>query len=725
MKNINTHTIYGYTTKSQSKKTVATLDGEIFPVRIKWGQTELTGDVRIPQQDGTSNSEPLIPIFERNDVPSHITDYTLHGALERKQYIRSRFDKNREWFDFPDCETSEEAVLIVRETLNGLINGVEALEDWESFPYQQDIVDWAFRQGKTSNDNLINAIMRAGKCRISYEIARGYKSEKVLIVTAKPGVNDSWSSLLPGGDEYHINYEGWKYHNYKKVKTLELHNKVDVVFVSLQYINKHFDNPNQLLQKIFDSEWDDVFFDEQHYATDTDNTQRLWSRLQFKRKWELSGTPYKTLLSNRYAPENIYNFDYIEEQKIRKQLLLLNEDNEITRQFRYRADINFALINVPDKVKQYLGDEGFTFAKLFAPDDGVFKNVMGVNEFLSVVQKNFKNPPKKFKKVSDKLCRHSLWVLPDNVEAINLICKMLEKHPFFGKRKIINASGKGVKDIQTVKNMIARNDQEGNAGTIVVTCGRFLEGTTVPEWWSVHQMNDDKSASDYFQGGFRAKSVQTGKESVCVFDYSPERFINVMYQHCEREADASNRSVNTVLREWLEVSDVYDYTGNTFKVMTGEEITKRFLTNITNHIDRISSYILSNKIDEYVIEILQDKKKDPNQHTNSTHLNSNEIEQGSNTESNTSNGASNKNKNEDEIQIAVQRIRYSLKQIFKLADLLWVEDIELNQIQKIVEFDDKLITDVTGLTTSEWANILCTLDTIKINRALEQFNNVQ
>ena len=719
------HTLYGYTTKSQSKRTVATIDGEVFPVRVKSGQTELTGDVRIPQQDGTSNSEPLIPIFERNDVPAHITDHVLHKALERKGYLRSRDDKNREWFDFPECETAEEAVLIIRETLNGLINGVEALEDWESFPYQQDIIDWAVERSKESDDMLLNIIMRGGKCRISYEIALKLKAKKILILTGKPGVNDSWSSLLPGGEEYHINYVGWKYHdynNYKKSKFEFTNTGTDVAFVSLQYLNAHFDNPTKLAQQVFDTEWDIIPYDEQHYATDTINTHRIFKRLMWKKKFELGGTPYKTLLSNRYSPENIYNFDYIDEQKIRKELLLTNEDNEITKQFRYRADINFALINVPDKVKQYLGDEGFTFSKLFASEDGQFKNVMGVNEFLTVVQNNYKNPPKRFKKVADKLSRHSLWFLPGDVKAIALLEQTLKDHPFFGKRKIINASGNNVKQIQQAKNIIALDDHKGGAGTITLTCDRWKEGTTVPEWWSVHQMNDDKSASDYFQGSFRIKSVQTGKESVLVYDYAPERFVSVVYQYCELEADATGRTLNDVLSEWLDVSDVYDYTGNSFNIVTGKEITKRFLANITNHIDRVSNYIMADNIDEYIIETLRDKKKDSNQATCSTEFNSNGIEQGSNKRTISNNGSANRDSDEDDLSVTVQRIRYSLKQIFSLADVLWADDIELTQIQDIIKSDPDIVLQMTGLTISEWAIIMGTLDTIKINRALEQFD---
>jgi hypothetical protein len=717
------NTIYLYTTRSQSKKSIATVDGEVFNVRLKVGQTMLTAEERVEQQDGTSNSESLDIIYSRQ-VPVHITDKALHKALQRKGYLKSRDDKNREWFDFPDSDTAKDACVTVREVLNGLVNGVEALEDWDSFDYQQDIIDWAVQRLDSSNDVLINAIMRAGKCRISYEIARAKACKKILVVTAKTGVNDSWSSLLPGGEESHVNYSGWKYHNYKKVKDLHFDNDVEVVFVSLQFLNKHFNSNNVLFNQIIQTQWDIVFFDEQHYATSTDNTQRLWEYLKFTYKVELSGTPYKTLLSGRYQSEDIYNFDYIDEQRIRQDLLEADRDDFVTKQFRMRADINYALVNVPDKVKSYLGDEGFTFAKLFATEGGQFKNVMGVNEFVNFVVKNFKRPPAKFSAVADKLSRHTLFVLPDNVEAIGLFEQALNEHPFFSKRKIINASGKGVKNIQQVKDAIARNDHDGGAGTITLTCGRFLEGTTVPQWWSVHQMNNDKSAADYFQGSFRCKSPAQGKESVVVFDYAPERFVSVVFDYCERTADASNVTTESVISQWLEVSDVYDYDGNTWNILTGADISKRFLADINNHIDRIGSCIDQAGIDDSIVSLLQNKQKDSNQNKSKTQLNNNEIEEGKN-KSRVGSNSNKQDHEEDEIAVTMQKIRYSLKQIYKLADLAWANDFKFEKVQDIVELDSDIVNQVTGLTSEEWHSIMHTINTVQANRALGQYYDYQ
>jgi len=65
-----------------------------------------------------------------------------------------------------------------------------------------------------------------------------------------------------------------------------------------------------------------------------------------------------------------------------------------------------------------------------------------------------------------------------DVSAINAVEKTLNRVFVFSKRTIINASGVGVKDIQQVKDQIQRSNFDRiGAGTITLTCGRFLEGT--------------------------------------------------------------------------------------------------------------------------------------------------------------------------------------------------------------------------------------------------------
>jgi superfamily II DNA or RNA helicase len=725
--------IYIYTTPLNAQ----IYQGKVGSVRREANSAEDAAKLRIDEQVTAAVSADAPVILEVIDVSDICETGDLNTSLQNlrqlESFIHKRLKnegmwvpaKNRsEWFFDPKKESLDNIVKATHRALNVFKYGSDAISDFPAYEYQTKIVDWAIDLFKIKDDLLINAIMRSGKCFISYEISKKLKAKNILVLTAKTKVNDSWAELLPDGEKSHVNYANWKYHDYNQYKKNHLNldsSKTNVVFCSLQYINKHFDNPTELLKTLLNIEWDIVIFDEQHYATDTDNTERLWKSLNFKKKLELSGTPYKTILSGRYSKDSIYNFDYVEEQLIRKTVTGPQAED-----FRYRADISYAMVNVPDSIKQYLGTDGFTFPKLFATDKKTFKYQVAVNEFLQFVISTFKNPPEKFLKNAGLLSRHTLWILPNDVDAIDALCTLLRAHPFFSKRTIINASGNNVTEIQEVKNLIKYNNANDGSGTIVVTCGRFLEGTSVPEWWSVHQMNNDKSAADYFQGSFRCKTPDSknGKESVVVFDYAPERFINVVYQYCEQVSIVENKPVETILSQWLAVSEVYDYVGNQWNIIDGEEVSTRFLSNIANHMDRIGNAIDESGIDETIVDMLQDKKKE-GKTTAKTELNSNNIFEGRNKLR--TGQKKNLSKSEEKVlEQTVLRIRYALRQTFKLLDLAWSENLTITSIDDIINYKDiSTVEQITGLFPNEWAQLKPALNITSVNRAIKQYNDFQ
>jgi hypothetical protein len=730
--------IYWYTTR-KSRLVFEVKNGS---ARRKANSPREAAEQRIREQVTAANSADPYEILWVEDVSDLCETGEKHESLSRLRQLEQSVLHSRqkrmgmwvpsdntasEWFFDPKQESVDNVVRVGREIVNEVRHGALAQEAFPAFPYQQSIVDWAQQQYCHHDDLLVNAIMRAGKCFITYEIARAQKARTVLVVTAKVGVNDSWAELLPQGTASHVNYVNWHYHNYKKIKRLDLGSGVNVLFVSLQFLNKHWEKPNRLLQDILAQHWDLVAFDEQHYATTTDNTERLWAGLSMGKKLELSGTPYKTVLSGRYEQDRIYNFDYVEEQLLRKAAQA-NPDTVLAKAFKYRADINYAMIQVPEKVKELIGEDGFTFPKLLATEQGEFKNTMAVNEFLTHVVKTYKTPPKRFNPYADRLSRHALWILPNDVAAIAALEKMLKAHPFFGKRKIINASGKGVKDIQTVKNLIQRDGIEGGVGTITLTCGRFLEGTSVPEWWSVHQMNNDKSAADYFQGSFRCKTPNTAddKQSVIVYDYAPERFVSVVYQHCEQVSTITGTPTAALISQWLAVSEVYDYDGNQWATLDGEEISKRFLSDINNYMDRVGSAIERSAITADIVDMLQAKKKDANQTRATSQLNKNDVVTGANKKVIKKPASGWPNNNQDPEEETVQRIRYALKQVFKLIDVAWSDSTTYTSLNDIATASDAiLVEDITGLTPVEWRKIMPAVNQITINRAMNQYNDFQ
>jgi superfamily II DNA or RNA helicase len=735
------HTIYMWSTERYKDETQRTKDGKYFPVLAKVGETkEFRAEVRVAQTDSTGVAETPV-LLKQWHIPAQYRDKYLHTLLAKKGYPKNRDDKDREWIYFTGCKSSEDAVKVMDRLINEVLTGKSAITNYPLFDYQKDIVSWAVdRYNQGDQKVLINAIMRAGKCLISHAIVKALGFKKVLIVTGKPGAIPSWSVLSQGGEEEHVDYNNYIFHDYDHLKKTTINfgkGDCDLVAISLQFASRHLGaGTSKLLNQIVSTDWDLVIFDEQHFATNTEKTKTFWENLKSKFWVELSGTPYKTLLSNRFTEGSIYSFDYIDEQKIRGQLLLDAKEDEQTRQFKYKARIDWALISVPEKIKTMANGENFNLGArgIFSTAGASLKYRDAVNELINHVKlRGYKNLPEKFDNNVEKVTKHSLWVLPKNVKAIKLVAKMLQEHPYFKKYDVVIATGSSdeaqasVKDIDDVKARIAavESGKSDYIGTITLTCGRFLEGTSVPEWWAVHQINDAKSAEDYFQGSFRCKTpwVKGNKTDVVVFDYNPERFISVMYQHIERKADATERPTEEVAAEFTECSDIYDYSDNGWKVIDGAELQKQFLSNIKNYTDRVGYLVKSENITDDIRALLEGKNEDSNSVLAKSQLNQNDLTRGSNQKKSNNGDPAVDDTDEDTDEDTEAKIRFALKQVYELVNVAWAEGTIVNSMTDVIDYKDiGLVYEITGLSPSEWKSILPAVDVIGMNRAIGQFN---
>ena len=740
------HTIYMWSTERYKDETRRTKDGKIFPVLAKVGETkEYNAEIRMAQTDSTGVAETPI-LLDQWHIPIQYRDKYLHAQLKKRGYPKNRDDKDREWIYFTDCKTSAEAVDVMKRLINEVQTGKSAITNYPLFDYQQQIVDWAVERFKAGDQKiLINAIMRAGKCLISHAIVKALGFKKVLIVTGKPGAIPSWKVLARGGEEEHVDYCDYVFHDYDHLKKSTVNfgtGECDLVAISLQFAARHLKgSTSNLLNQIIATDWDLVIFDEQHFATNTEKTKEFWNSLKSQFWVELSGTPYKTLLSNRFAEKSIYSFDYIDEQKIREELLSVNDTkDEQTRQFRYKARINWALLNIPSKIKSLVNEENFNLGArgIFSTVGNQLKYKAAVDELINFVKTSggygsSGSVPEKFADIVTKLRKHTLWVLPKNVRAIKLVATMLQEHPYFKKYKIIVATGSSDESIATVKDIddvdtrikAVENGKSDFIGTITLTCGRFLEGTSISPWWAVHQINDAKSAEDYFQGSFRCKTpwVDGDKQEVAVFDYNPERFVSVMYQHIERKADATGRNPQDVAAEFTECSDIYDFD-NGWNLVNGTVLQQKFLSNIKNYMDRVNSFVKTDMITDTMKQMLSGKKADSNSVTAKTQLNENDLTRGSN-QKKAKKDQSGKDESREKEDITEAKIRYALKQVYELVDQAKADGNEIKSMYDVVNYRDMgMVVDITGLVPKEWKTLLPAIDVIGMDRAIGQFNAI-
>ena len=341
----------------------------------------------------------------------------------------------------------------------------------------------------------------------------------------------------------------------------------------------------------------------------------------------------------------------------------------------------------------------------------------------------------KFAPYVDRINRHTLWILPNSVLSAEALLVLLENHPYFKGYKIIPAFSSHVKSIDDVKDIINDVDAgkyEGKSkGTITLTLGRFLEGTTVPQWWCVHQMNDDKSAADYFQGSFRTKSEdkKNDKRHVLVYDYNPERFIQVVYTtNVDNNRRKAGQTPSDLIREWCEVSDVYDYDGNSFTILTGDVISNRANQDIKLKMELFQSVAVdSKKINSTLQGMMINKTRQTSWQATSV-VNSQDIT----TTGNQKTVAGSKNSSTqnqvttpDQVVLTIEKFKQAL---CKISNAVWctVDRPPIGSFDDVCTYPDStFIEQQTGLSTAEWTiwrNSGAINDISQIDRRIDALN---
>lgn len=531
------NTIYIYTTETY----------KAFRGWRKVGQThQESAEIRVAQQDGTSNPEPLI-IEAIIHVDDWISDHTIHAELQKMGLLRVRMDKEREWFE---CSVED-----VHSAINNIKHGISRPNSFPMRSEQQECHDKAVNHFTNGGDKfLMNAKMRFGKTFTSYQIIKTLKYKKILVITYKPAVDANWREDM----ETHIDFDGWKYFSAKDFSSadpIKLTNRgVEILFTSFQDFND-FEKDKWKHAKNYD--YDLVIIDEMHYGSKTERAQESLKQLRYNKILYVSGTPLKALLSGEFLDEEIYTWGYADEQSKRKTEEDSNWETEV---YRWLPVMKFHMFEVNEEAKKltscYTEEEGFTMTKMFGSEDGVnFIDDSAVKLFIDQVFGI--GVRKDHSPIRTHAVDHMLFVMPPNIASATAMSKLLEKR-VGDDYKIINVAGDNVRKLTEVKDLIRRNRK-----SITVTCGRFNTGVTVPEWDMVMMLDDTRAPETYFQTIFRCQSPDRPreKELCCVVDFNPQRCLEMIYEFADITAK-KGQSTQQAVRHFLEFAPVLDHSGN-------------------------------------------------------------------------------------------------------------------------------------------------------------------
>jgi len=203
---------------------------------------------------------------------------------------------------------------------------------------------------------LWNAKMRFGKTFATYHLAKKLGAKRVLVVTFKPAVEDAWQMDL----ESHVDFDGWQYlsRSSERNPTKVPARTPLVYFGSFQDLlgRDLFGNikaKNEWLHKV---KWDLVVFDEYHFGAWRETAKELFegeeeevakkeamlaygggledlnedlSELSEKETeflpittrayLYLSGTPFRALATGEFIEEQIFNWTYTDEQRVKEE----------------------------------------------------------------------------------------------------------------------------------------------------------------------------------------------------------------------------------------------------------------------------------------------------------------------------------------------------------------------------------------------------------------------
>lgn len=535
----------------------------------KIGYTEREDvDKRIYEQTHTaakqlrSEKQWSAPAFFAGDKTSFF-DKDFHRFLI-KNGIENRLNLGKEWFYFNGTPDKSKELFDIFRTLD-----FSALQITDGkLPYtlrteQESAVSQALEyfNTHTNSEFLWNAKPRFGKTLSSYDLARRLNAQKVLIVTNRPAIANSWfddfETFING---YYFISEASSLSDCKTISRDEYLRKLDlsqtdnnafIAFLSLQDLkgSKYFGGNHDKLAWIADLDWDLLIVDEAHEGVDTSRTDSAFDVIKRSRTLHLSGTPFKALANNKFASDAIFNWTYLDEQKIKRAELAESEVGDHTdlpylKLYTYRiSQMTADEVNEGIKIDDETRDYAFDLNEFFSTQNQKFIYEDDVKNFLKNLTTNLKYPFST-PELRNEL-KHTFWYVGNRVASVKALAELLKQDPVFGhgNYKIVIAAGDGKsideeeadfeaneKSFNKVKKAIAENDK-----TITLSCGQLTTGVTVKEWSAVLMLTDIKSTPQYMQAAFRAQNPYRfkengelkAKESAYLFDFAPTRVLEM------------------------------------------------------------------------------------------------------------------------------------------------------------------------------------------------------
>lgn len=543
--------------------------------------------------------------FDGREIKS-FQDHEIHDCLVRSGIKRKCFSddhKANEWF-ITDLETVKNAISAVKEGRASL-NASEITTDKSPIvfrPEQKEAIEKTIKQftkKNSSNQMLWNAKMRFGKTLTALQVIKQMNFNRTLILTHRPVVDKGWfedyakifydrsdfdyCSKKNGGN---ISDEIEFYERMNSAQENGMNDFHFIYFTSIQdmrgseIVGGKYDKN----EEIFNIDWDFIIIDEAHEGTQTELGKNVIARCRKEntKVLHLSGTPFN--LMDDFKEEEIYTWDYVMEQKAKRDWDELHQGDP--NPYSCLPRLNIYTYDLGKLYPEYSdADIAFNFREFFRTDeDGSFVHEANIKQFLDLLTKEDEDSkyPYSTKPYRDNF-RHSLWMIPGVKEA-KALSRLLQLHPVFSQFNIANVAGDGDEEVETsdalkrVEKAIGEHPEE--TYSITLSCGRLTTGVSVKPWTACFMLSGsyNTSASSYMQTIFRVQTpaVIAGKqkEECFVFDFAPDRTLKVIAETAKISSKAGHTTGDDrkILGEFLNFCPVIGFDGSRMKAYDTEKM---------------------------------------------------------------------------------------------------------------------------------------------------------
>ena len=570
--------------------------------------------------DGIERYKILLEECSMRNDGTFFKDYEVHKILENSGFPRV----GNEWFK---CSVDDVKAAIVAAKERTFIDVARFL-DFSLRPEQKDAVkktkhyfkSYAIAENKTPHF-LWNCKMRFGKTFTAYKLAQEMNWKKVLILTFKPAVENSWKDDL----ESHIDFKGWQFIS-RTTKTYEEidNSKAFVCFVSFQdFLGKNKAGGIKLKNKwAHKVNWDCIILDEYHYGSWRDTAKELYEAEDKKEQKEsividmddwnesisplktnhylyLSGTPFKALESGEFIEEQIYNWTYSDEQEAKdKWVGDKNPYNSLPRMLMMTYQMPESLCTITDTGEYNEFDLNEFFKAEGKEDEAKFKYENYVQQWLDLIRgTGFNNIYANLQLGANKpvlpfgdsrlinLLTHTFWFLPSVASCYAMKNLMMQRaNIFYHDYEIIVCAGTkvgiGVKALGPVREKMS---DPLKSKTITLSCGKLTTGVTVKPWTGLFMLRNTTSPETYFQTAFRIQSPWTIgvdddpneeevlKKECYVFDFAPNRALRLITDYsCRLNFDENNPE--TKIEEFIKFLPVLCFDGSSMRQINAQEV---------------------------------------------------------------------------------------------------------------------------------------------------------